>query len=224
MSVFPTTRWSLIQASTPAPSEAAAAWGELVRAYRPAIVGFFRRSVLARDSEDLAQEFLLRSMRDGWWSRADPGIGSFRCFLLVLLKRFLAQERTSGHRRFESTGHATLEREHHDTPDRQFDLDFASCLARVALDSLRDEYQRSGRGDIFTALAPWLSESPEHGELAALGETMGITPNTLAVQLKRLRVRLQKAVRSAQADLSIDAVHAEADLAALRLVLGGSAG
>lgn len=222
MSVFPTTRWSLIQASDPEPGEAAAAWGELVRAYRPAILGFFRRSVLTRDADDLAQEFLLRSMRDGWWSRADPEIGSFRRFLLVLLKRYLAQERDAGHRRFESTGHATLEREHHDTPDRQFDIDFALCLTRVALDELGEEYQRTGRGGIFAALVPWLSESPEHGELAALGEKMGVTPNTLAVQLKRLRVRLQKAVRSAHAELSIDAAHAESDMATLRLVLEGS--
>lgn len=224
MSVFPTTRWSLIQASNPEPGDAAAAWSELVRAYRPAILGFFRRSVLARDADDLAQEFLLRSMRDGWWSRADPEIGSFRRFLLVLLKRFLAQERGAGHRRLESTGHATLEleREHYDTPDRHFDLDFALCLTSVALDGLGDEYQRSGRGDIFAALVPWLSESPEHGELAALGERMGITANTLAVQLKRLRVRLQKVVRSAHAELSIDAAHAEADMAALRLVLEGT--
>lgn len=221
MPAFPTTRWSLIQSSDQPPAEAAVAWGELVRHYRPAILGFFRRSMLARDAEDLAQEFLLRSMRDGWWSRADPEIGSFRRFLLVLLKRFLAQERATGHRRFEVAGDG-LERSHGLTPEHQFDLDFALCLAGVALDNLRAHYQASGRGELFAALLPWLAESPGHGELAALGTTLDIAPNTLAVQLKRLRVRLQKAVRQALAELCLDAGQAAADLEALRQVLNSS--
>ena len=219
MSVFPTTRWSLIQASNQNPGEAAEAWGELVRHYRPAILGFFRRSVLARDAEDLTQEFLLRSMRDGWWSRADPEIGSFRRFLLILLKRFLAQERDAGHRRLEVSGEMAAERHHEQTPEHQFDLDFALCLTGVALDNLRDDYQASGRGELFSALMPLLSESPEHGELAALSAALKVTPNTLAVQLKRLRMRLQKAVRGALSELSLDAAHAAADLDALRRVL-----
>lgn len=219
MSVFPSTRWSLIQASDQHPDVAAAAWGELVRHYRLAILGFFRRSVLAREAEDLTQEFLLRSMRDGWWSRADPEVGSFRRFLLVLLKRFLAQERSAGHRRLEVSGELATERYHEQTPEHQFDLDFALCLTAVALDALRDEYQASGRGELFTALTPWLVEAPEHGALAELGAALDVAPNTLAVQLKRLRVRLQKAVRSALSELSLDAECAAADLDALRRVL-----
>jgi DNA-directed RNA polymerase specialized sigma24 family protein len=224
MAAFPTTRWSLIQASDRQPGELSAAWGDLVRVYRPAIVAFFRRSTLARDAEDLAQEFLLRSMRDGWWSRADPGVGSFRRFLLVLLKRFLSMQYDAGHRRFEVTGVVVEESDHGQTPERQFDLEFALCLTRVALAELRAEYESSARGELFAALQPWLSESPEHGELAALGIRLGVAPNTLAVQLKRLRARFQKAVRSALADLSIDAEHAAADLDALRLVLGSDGG
>jgi len=220
MAVFPTTRWSLIRASDRQPGEVAAAWSDLVRDYRPAILGFFRRSALARDAEDLAQEFLLRSMRDGWWSRADPEVGSFRRFLLMLLKRFLAMQSDAGHRRFEVIGVNIEEGDHGQTPERQFDLEFALCLTRTALTELRRDYESNGRGEIFAALQPWLSEAPGHGELAALGTRLGVAPNTLAVQLKRLRARFQKAVRSALADLSIDAGHAAADLDALRVVLG----
>ena len=224
MAVFPTTRWSLIRASGRQPGEVAAAWSDLVRDYRPAIVGFFRRSALARDAEDLAQEFLLRSMRDGWWSRADPEVGSFRQFLLMLLKRFLAMQSDAGHRRFEVIGESIEEGDHGQTPERQFDLDFALCLTRTALTELRADYEGNGRGETFAALQPWLSEAPVHGELAALGTRLGVTPNSLAVQLKRLRARFQKAVRSALRDLSIDAQHAAADLDALRVVLGSEGG
>jgi hypothetical protein len=195
MAVFPTTRWSLIQASDRQPGDVSAAWGDLVRVYRPAIVAFFRRSALARDAEDLAQEFLLRSMRDGWWSRADPEVGSFRRFLLMLLKRFLSMQNDAGHRRFEASGVIVEERDHGYTPERQFDLEFALCLTRVALAELGGEYQNSGRGEIFAALQPWLSETPGHGELAALGARMGVAPNTLAVQLKRSRASRKRCAR-----------------------------
>jgi DNA-directed RNA polymerase specialized sigma24 family protein len=220
MAVFPTTRWSLIQASDRQEGDVAAAWGALVRDYRPAIVGFFRRGALARDAEDLAQEFLLRSMRDGWWSRADPEVGSFRRFLLVLLKRFLAMQNDAGHRRFEVTGVDVEESSDGQSPERLFDLEFAICLTRSALAELRGDYAGNGRGEMFDALQPWLSEAPAHGELAALGTRLAVPPNTLAVQLKRLRARFQKAVRAVLADLSIDAEHAAADLDALRIVLG----
>jgi DNA-directed RNA polymerase specialized sigma24 family protein len=197
----------------------ACAWSDLVRDYRPAILGFFRRSALAGDAEDLTQEFLMRSMRDGWWSRADPEIGSFRRFLLVLLKRFLAVQRDAGYRRFEVIGVEIEESDDGQTPEQQFDLEFALCLTRTALAELRSEYGGSGRAELFDALQPWLSEAPEHGELVALGTRLQIAPNTLAVQLKRLRARFQKTVRSTLAELCIDPEHAASDLDALRHVL-----
>ena len=220
MALFPSTRWSLIRASDRKPSETAAAWGALVRDYRPAIVGFFRRSAGARDAEDLAQEFLLRSMSDGWWSRADPDVGSFRRFLLVLLKRFLSMQNDVGYRRFETTGAVVELTDRGPTPERQFDLEFALCLTRTALTRLRCEYEDGGRAEVFDVLQPWLAETPPHGEFTALGATLGVAPNTLAVQLKRLRARFQKSVRAALTDLSLDAEQAAADLDALRVVLG----
>ena len=84
---------------------------------------------------------------------------------------------------------------------------------------LRNEYAIDDRGELFDALQPWLSEAPQHGELAALGARLGIAANTLAVQLKRLRLRFQKAVRATLADLCVDAEHASADLDALRAAL-----
>ncbi len=226
MPVFPTTRWSLIRASDRDADAVAGAWGELVRDYRPAIVAFFARGKLARDAEDLAQEFLLRSMRDGWWSRADPAAGSFRRFLFVLLQRFLAMQASAGHRRFEVAGVDTDVREpvDRDSPERLFDLEFALCLTATALARLRAEYETGGRAELFDSLQPWLSEPPHHGELAALGQRLQIAPNTLAVQLKRLRERFRQAVRAALLDLSLDEAQAALELAALRAALAaGSA-
>jgi len=224
MVAFPSTRWSLIQASERADGEIAAAWSDLVRDYRPAIVGFFRRSALVRDADDLAQEFLLRSMQEQWWSRADRNIGSFRRFLGVLLRRFLAQQRDLGHRRNEVNNTDIPEAADGATPDTHFDIEFARCVARAAFADLHDDYDREGRAELFEVLQHWLTEPPAHGALAELGAKVHVAPNTLAVQLKRLRFRYQRAIRAALVQLSVDAGCAEREFVALRsaLIDGGA--
>lgn len=216
MSVFPTTRWSLIHASRLPPQDAAAAWSVLVRDYRPAIVAYFRRSALARDAEDLAQEFLLSSMQDGWWARADAEVGSFRRFLLVLLKRFLLKRWTGAQQRCEVPADTVDGGSHDDSPEAHFDLQFALCLAQTALEALRERYARDGRAELFAQLEPWIAETPAPGELAAAAARLGTAPNTLAVQLRRVRQRLREAIRTALAELCIDRAQADADLIALR--------
>lgn len=225
MSSFPSTRWSLIRAGGISTADQAEAWGLLVQNYRPAIIGFFRRSALSRDAEDMAQEFLLRSMRDSWWARADPCVGSFRTFLLMLLKRFTMHERATGHRRFEVERNDSLafeQAEHWNTPERQFDLDFAACLAEQAVADLRVQFEAENRGELFEELLQFIADPPEHGELARIGSRIDIAPNTLAVQLKRLRFRFQKQVQAKLAGLCVDEQHAASDLQALRQVLGST--
>lgn len=204
MAKFPTTRWSLIQTSDRTQAEIVAAWSDLVQAYHPAIVSYFRRRATRQDADDLAQEFMLRSIDDGWWARADPQAGSFRQFLRMLMKRFLANQMDAGYHRFERTRKSHEDVADLQTPDRYFDLQFALCLTRIALDDLRKDYESDGRGATFSALEPWLVEAPEYGELVVLGKQLDVSPNTLAVQLKRLRTRLQKAVRVAIKDLSLN--------------------
>ncbi|MEO7014678.1 MAG: sigma factor [Dokdonella sp.] len=225
MAHFPTTRWSLIQTSDRSQAEIVAVWRELVRAYQPAIVSYFRRRANVQDADDLAQEFMLRSLDAGWWARADPQAGSFRQFLRFLMKRFLANQMDAGYRRFERTGESHEDVADLQTPDRHFDLQFALCLTRIALEDLRKDYESDGRGTTFSALEPWLAEIPEYGELVGLGKQLDVSPNTLAVQLKRLRTRLQKAVRVAIKDLSLNDECAASERNALvaALSLGGFA-
>lgn len=222
MPAFPTTRWSLIRASQQPPRDAAAAWSALVRDYQPAIVAYFRRSVLAREAEDLAQEFLLASMQAGWWSRADAQAGSFRRFLLALLRRFLAHHRDSAALRREVLTDAAPEMATDDSPEAEFDLQFALCLTRQALATLRERYAAEGRAALLDQLQPWLVETLAHGELGAIARQLALAPNTLAVQLKRLRERFRQAVRDALGELCLDRAQADADLAALRQALARS--
>ncbi|TDR45773.1 hypothetical protein DFR29_104201 [Tahibacter aquaticus] len=221
MAAFPTTRWSLIRASQQPPRDAAAAWSALVQDYRPAIVAYFRRGTLAREAEDLAQEFLLASMQDGWWARADSEFGSFRRFLLALLKRFLANRSSAAQHRLEQTGDIDDLRISADSPEAEFDLQFALCLTRSAFDALQQRYAAEGKTELFQNLQAWLGEPPAHGELAALAARLAVAPNTLAVQLKRLRQRFRQAIEAALAELCEDRTQRDADLTALRQALAG---
>ncbi len=157
----------------------------------------------------------MRSMRENWWSRADRAIGSFRRFLFVLLTRFLGQQHRLAFRRLELSSD-TIDNADDRTPDRQFDLDFAACLASSALERLRADYVRDGRDPIFDALQQWLSETPSRGDLTRLGDVLGISPNTLAVQLKRLRLRFRKMVTESLEQLSADGREADNEVSALR--------
>lgn len=219
MPAFPTTRWSLIRASQLPPPEAAAAWSALVRDYRPAILAYFRRSVLAREAEDLTQEFLLGSLQAGSWSRADAEQGSFRRFLHLLLKRFLLQRANTAQQRREVLGELPDSASAADSPEAEFDLQFALCLTRDALAALRAQCAREGKQALLAHLEPWLGEPPAHGELAALAQSLDLAPNTLAVQLHRLRQRLQRLIRDALAELCLQPEQVEHDLAALRQAL-----
>jgi hypothetical protein len=221
MPAFPTTRWSLIRATGAArpPQDIAAAWALLVRDYRPALVAYFRRSALARDAEDLAQEFLAHSLQDSWWARADAEAGTFRRFLLALLRRFLANRLASARQRGEVLTDELPEQVSAQSPETEFDLQFAHCLAQAALQQLRERYARDGKAALFAQLEPWLAETPENGDIATIAKSMNVEPNTLAVQLRRLRLRFRDSFAARHAQLCLDPAQADAEAAALRQAL-----
>ena len=60
---------------------------------RPPLYAFFRhRGHRERDAQDLTQAFFAKLLEKDWLTVADPSRGRFRSFLLMALKRFLANE------------------------------------------------------------------------------------------------------------------------------------
>jgi DNA-directed RNA polymerase specialized sigma24 family protein len=62
-----------------------------------------------------------------------------------------------------------------------------SCLIR-----LRDEQFADGRQEQFAALREFLGREVEDGEYAVVADRLGITPNTVAATVRRLRLRLRE--------------------------------
>jgi hypothetical protein len=102
---LPTTRWSLIRASGSDHTQAVVVWEELVVAYRPAILTYFKRALPAADAEDLCQSFIADSIDKSWWARADAERGSFRSFLFMMLRRFQGKHFARLQRQPESGAH-----------------------------------------------------------------------------------------------------------------------
>jgi len=218
MAQFPSTQWSLIRKSGGTPSTRHQAFGELATAYRDAILAFFRARLDASAAQDATQSFLAQSYEHAWWSRADADAGSFRGFLLLLLRRHL------GHLRTSSGAEAECDVELADpapAADQHFDARFALALTARAVDVLRADYRKRDRGELFEQLLATLGSPPEHGELQRIAGSLGIRANTLTVELARLRKRLREQVRAELKQLCADQATLDFEWTILQQVLGG---
>jgi len=224
MGQFQTTRWSLIAtASQEHPSLAREALEQLCRVYRPPVVAYLHRSGHApADAEDLAQAFFVRFIERGWYRDADPGRGRFRSLLLTSLRRFALDQAQAEHAaRRDASRTTTLdaagaEPSGDDTPERAFTRAWMGTVLDNAWSRLQEEWTRAGKHELFARIAPLLLERAESTELHALAAELGLRPNTLAVQVHRVRQRLRQLVRLELLQTVGDHEALELELAELR--------
>jgi DNA-directed RNA polymerase specialized sigma24 family protein len=222
MAQFPATQWTLIRASALSQADRRVAFSSLVQAYRPAIVAYLRARLGADQAEDAAQSFLISSYEHAWFARADPEFGSFRVFLLLMLKRHAGhgQRRAPLVTEAIDDGFELADASADVDPERAFDARFLMTLTAQALAALRESYVARGRAGLYDALLPLLTSPPGRGDLASLSEKLAMPANTLAVELKRLRSRVAGALRERLGELCVDAGTAERDWQALRAAQG----
>lgn len=224
MARFPDTQWSLIRRSGNA-SSGRAAFDELARAYRLAILAFFRARMDASASEDATQSFLAMSYEHDWWARADADLGSFRGFLLLLLRRHLGHLRESvarepRHLQIDDPAAASGDVDRSPSAEDQFDARFVLVLTARAIDSQREQYRARGKAIVFERLLPLLGSPPEHGQLKSLAAAMDMPANTLTIELRRLRERLRDTLREHVMELCVDEAAFKAEWAAVQRILG----
>ncbi len=216
---FPSTQWSLIRGSALSQADRRDAFGTLTHAYRPAIRAFLRARLPPAEVDDALQTFLTQSWEHAWFARADPEFGSFRGFLLVMLRRHVGRWRERY--RIDSApvsdeDAAFIDQDPAIDPQRAFDRRFLAALTQQAVQALRGAYVSRGRAGIFDALLPMLTSGPEKGDLSVLAERLAVPANTLSVELKRLRDRLGAAMRAELTSLCTDQETAEREWRELR--------
>jgi len=208
--MFPTTHWSVIRrASGGMESEVKAALTELCRAYWYPLYAYVRRSGHAvHDAQDLTQAFIVALIDGPLLSRADPDKGRFRSFIIVALRRFMANEYRrqkaecrGGHIDVvsldETRDESRLALESTDglTPDDHFERAWAFALLDAVLGRLRAEYEAAGRGELFAALHPYLAGRHGQAQYAVLSEQFGLSENTLSASVYRMRRRYGEILR-----------------------------
>lgn len=225
---FPNTQWSMIvRVSAADSSRAHTALEHLCRQYWFPLYAFVRRQGRAHhEAEDCTQEFLARLLAHDAVASARQEEGRFRTFLLTALRNFLTNE---WHRaRAEKRGggkeilplefqdaESTFSREPADsalTPEQSFDRAWALRMIERAVAGLRADYEKSGRGTLFAALAPHVWGDGTDEAFAAPAARLGMTTHAFTVALHRLRQRVGQRLRADVAETVANENDVDAEL------------
>ena len=208
---FTATHWSVVlmagQTSSP---QAAEALEKLCRTYWYPLYVYVRRQGHApHDAQDLTQEFFARLLARNYLGTVGREKGKFRSFLLAALNHFLADEldramaaKRGGGKILISLDDADAETRYQAdmvsplAPDKIFEKRWATTLLEQAFAKLREEAAAAGMGKRFERLKIFLEDGTEPGDYAGVGMELGMTANTVAAAVHRLRQRYRELVRS----------------------------
>jgi RNA polymerase sigma-70 factor (ECF subfamily) len=234
---FLPTRWSLIAAVRTGDSALARpAMERLCQTYWYPLYAYVRRCGHAPDdAADLTQGFFAQVVERDLFSRAETGRGRLRSFLLTALQRFLRDEWRKGNRQKrgggagllsidEATAEGLYAREpaHVETPEKLYHRRWALMILERTVVGLRDDYRQQGKGELFDALKPALTEDPDAASAAETGEKLGMTAGAVRVAINRLRARYRTKLL-AEVAASMDAqteAEVDAEIDALFRALG----
>lgn len=235
---FPTTQWSLVvRARAGSESQAHTALETLCRNYWYPLYCFTRRQSRSHhEAEDCTQEFLARLLAHERMAAARPERGRFRTFLLTALRHFLINdwqrsraEKRGGDRMplsldFDDAEQTYL-RQPIDpglTPEKAFDYVWAVALIERAMGDIRADYEQSGRGAVFAALAPFVWGDGADEALAAPAARLGMNVHAFTVALTRIRQRVGQRLRVIVAETVATEADVEAEVRHLILAVSAA--
>lgn len=235
--VFATTHWSLVLAARdPQSPQSAAALEKLCRAYWFPLYAHARRSGCSKeDAEDLTQAFFARLLEKHFLDSVQQERGRFRTFLLVSLKRFLANEwhRLHAQKRGGFHTHVPLDTELAErklqaeiaapevSPDRAFERRWALALLEQTLARLRAEFVRAGKIAEFDRLKMFLTADSKEIPYATAAAELSMSESALRVAVHRLRRRYRELFREEIAHTLAEGESIEDELRHLLEVLSG---
>jgi RNA polymerase sigma-70 factor (ECF subfamily) len=208
---FRTTHWSIVVAAgRPSSPQARDALSSLCEAYWYPLYAYIRRKGhSAADAQDLTQEFFTWLLEKNLPGKADRTRGRFRSFLLTSLDHFLAKHwrragaaKRGGGQRVLSLDLAgaedryTLEPAHEVTAEMIYQRRWALVLLEKTLASLRDEFARRGKLELFELFKPHLGGDETTVPYGQIAEALGKTEGAVKVAVHRLRQRCRELLRA----------------------------
>ncbi|MGO8836634.1 MAG: RNA polymerase sigma factor [Limisphaerales bacterium] len=213
--VFVTTHWSLVLSAQDKDSpRSVEALETLCRTYWYPLYAFVRRQGRQpHDAQDLTQEFFARLLEKDYLKAAAREKGRFRTFLLVALKRFLANEwdRQHAQKRGGFAPILSIDQElaesrfaaepvHQLQPDVLFDRQWAMTLIGRVMARLQEEYLASGRAKLFEYLRSCLTRDESALPYAEIAARLNLTEAAVKMAIHRLRARYREILRAEIAD------------------------
>lgn len=207
---FVTTHWSVVLSAREEDSPRSREALELLcRTYWFPLYAFVRRQGRTPpDAQDLTQEFFARLLQKEYLKSAAQEKGRFRTFLLVALKRFLANEWDREHAQKRGGGAAIVsideelaesrfaaEPAHHLQPDLLFDRQWAMTLLEHTMTRLHDEYLSSGRAKLFELLRGCLAKDESALPYVEIAARLNLTEAAVKMAVQRLRARYREILR-----------------------------
>lgn len=208
--VFVTTHWSVVRSAR---DKNSAHWAEalerLCQTYWYPLYVYVRRSGHGpEDAQDLTQEFFARLLQKDYLHAVTQEKGRFRTFLLVALKRFLANEwdrlraqKRGGGRPLASLDEIAEQRYRFEpaetlTPDKIYERRWALTLLDQAFGRLQEEFGAAGKAKEFEYLKTFLTA--ERGEIpfSEVAARMQTSEGAARLAVHRLRKRFREALRT----------------------------
>jgi RNA polymerase sigma-70 factor (ECF subfamily) len=166
-----------------------------------------RRGHKYQEAQDLTQEFFAGLLERKPLASADQSKGSFRSFLLTMVKRFLinewnrsqAQKRGGGRHiiamdALDAEARYAIEPTDNLTPERLFDRRWAMAVLDQVLARLELEHATRGKAEVFDALRGCLADGPGAG-YAHVAQKLGMSEGAVKVAAHRLRRRYRQLLR-----------------------------
>jgi RNA polymerase sigma-70 factor (ECF subfamily) len=213
--VFVTTHWSVVLSAQDKDSpRSVEALESLCRTYWYPLYAFVRRQGRRpHDAQDLTQEFFARLLEKDYLKSAAREKGRFRTFLLVALKRFLANEWDRQHAQ-KRGGFAPIvfidqelaesrfaaEPAHQLQPDVLFDRQWAMTLLERVMTRLQEEYLATGRAKLFEYLRNCLARDESALPHAEIADRLNLTEAAVKMAVHRLRARYREILHAEIAD------------------------
>lgn len=233
--VFTTTHWSVVFTAARRESERAdEALEKLCHDYWQPVYIFLRRDgLMAHDAEDVTQAFFERVLSKDYLRGVDRSKGKFRCFLLAMLRHFLANHRRDARTQKRGGGlqFVCIDSESVDelelspaavdsSAERSFDRQWAMTLLDQVLAALREEYHAAGKAELFAKLKVFLPGEKHGVRYAELAASLNSTEAALKMSISRMRKRYGELLRAEIARTVSTPDEVEEELRALFAALG----
>jgi DNA-directed RNA polymerase specialized sigma24 family protein len=221
---FYTTRWSVVLAAQgKSSSDARQSLEALCEQYWAPLYAYVRyRGRTEHDAQDLTQAFFARLLEKNWLATAERERGRFRTFLLMALKRFLANEWDHSQAQKRGGGIQIISMdaaEPMSLPDPSaksaeslFERRWALTLLDAVMRRLRHDHEAAGRLAEYERLKPCLTAERGGIDYEALAADLNLQPASARSAVHRLRKRFREIFREEVSGTVADAADVEDEM------------